>query len=647
MPDINYQQLAPEIIKRLAINESLLDRELNKSLSNPNELRFGHKGSLSVDLKKAVYQDHETGSGGGMLELIKEQTGDEPLTWLKQNGLIANDAPGNSSKTEYIYHDENGKPAYKVTRKMEGGNKTFSQSRFDQDGREITGRGAMKGVKPLPYRLPQILNSSSPVYIVEGEKDADRLTREGLVATTNTGGSKKFKAELKPYFKGREVVIIQDNDQAGKEHAKMVATSLQEVAKSIKVVDLSNGWPGMPQKADVSDFLTAGYTLDDLNKVVQQTALYGEEEAEKWLSDARLDVDFFTVRPEPRKMLIDGFIPLGITGTIGGRGGVGKSMLALELALSVATGSAFFGHEVPDPGQVVILSAEDDLEEIQRRLYNIRSVMPEAFNADALKNNLLIKSFVGDPLLFTQSIDGGAALATPEVSAIAGHISRLSKPKLIIVDTYSRFNGGKENSNEDAAHFVKACEQLSVKTGATVLIMAHMRKGSRGDADDLAGGARFVDSSRWSATLDAYLVPMGEDKLKKAGMSLAEASRYLSFRIVKDNYVGKLNHVVWLERSAEGVLMESYDMSEEVAAEAKAAVPKHEAEYNRVSSMLVDLLGRQPMSRTKLRDSYAGTGNHFGVGQSVLLQILDNAMKNGLIVSKKMENRKGEVLTPK
>ena len=55
----------------------------------------------------------------------------------------------------------------------------------------------MKGVRRVLYRLPELLaRPDEPVYVVEGEKDADRLASMGLLATTNSGGAGKWQAVL-------------------------------------------------------------------------------------------------------------------------------------------------------------------------------------------------------------------------------------------------------------------------------------------------------------------------------------------------------------------------------------------------------------------------------------------------------------------
>jgi len=162
----------------------------------------------------------------------------------------------------YNYRDEHGTSLYESVRYAPKG---FRQRRPDGTG---GWHWSLDGTRRVPYRLPELLaaDPAAMVYVVEGEKDADRLASLGLVATTNAMGAGKWRAEYSESLRGRHVVILPDNDDPGRKHAEGVAASLGGIAASIKVLPL----PGLPPKGDVSDWLDAGGTVDDLDKLVRE-----------------------------------------------------------------------------------------------------------------------------------------------------------------------------------------------------------------------------------------------------------------------------------------------------------------------------------------------------------------------------------------
>jgi putative DNA primase/helicase len=158
---------------------------------------------------------------------------------------------------DYIYKDEHSLPYIKITRRYKtNGRKDFPQSRWD-------GKAWVFGTKDMPkvpYLLPALLaRKDDPIFFVEGEKDADRLTACGLLSTTaSEGASAKWKPELTKWFTGRDVYIIPDNDKPGEAHAEKVARALKPVASSVRIIHLSD----LPEKGDVSDWLNAGGDID-------------------------------------------------------------------------------------------------------------------------------------------------------------------------------------------------------------------------------------------------------------------------------------------------------------------------------------------------------------------------------------------------
>ena len=159
----------------------------------------------------------------------------------------------------YGYQDEEGTTLFEVVR-FPG--KKFRQRRPDGHGGWIWN---LKEVRRVLYRLPALIaRPDELVYVVEGEKDADRLASLGLLATTNAGGAGKWRREYSRFLASRDVIILGDNDDVGRKHVQEVAKSLAGQARSIRVVELAD----LPPKGDVSDWLDAGGTPEQLRVLV-------------------------------------------------------------------------------------------------------------------------------------------------------------------------------------------------------------------------------------------------------------------------------------------------------------------------------------------------------------------------------------------
>jgi len=199
----------------------------------------------------------------------------------KQSKPKQNEARRAYQSPTYVYTDEQGKTLFGVIRTPR---KDFFTIRPDGNGGWLYG---LEGVEPVPYRLPEVIKAVSEgktVFIVEGEKDADNLRKLGLVATTNHGGAKKWRDHYSDYLVGADVVIIPDDDEPGREHAERVAQSLVGKAKSIRILEL----PDLPPKGDVSDWLEAGGTKEELLRLAEAAREYepvADIEVEKTTAD--------------------------------------------------------------------------------------------------------------------------------------------------------------------------------------------------------------------------------------------------------------------------------------------------------------------------------------------------------------------------
>jgi putative DNA primase/helicase len=166
----------------------------------------------------------------------------------------------------YPYHDIDGTVPFEVVRYKNP--KDFRQRRPLGGGRYAW---SLKGVRTILFKRPQLLRAdvAAIVWICEGEKDANNLGAKGEVTTCNPmgAGKGKWREHYRDDLRGRIVVILPHNDQAGRDHAQRVAYSLRGAAASVKVVEI----PGLPENGDVSDFLAAGGTVDRLRELARQT----------------------------------------------------------------------------------------------------------------------------------------------------------------------------------------------------------------------------------------------------------------------------------------------------------------------------------------------------------------------------------------
>jgi len=356
----------------------------------------------------------------------------------------------------YDYRDTNGELLYQTVRLSPKG---FYQRRPDGHGGWLNN---LKGVRSLPYRLPDVLKAiaeKKTIYIVEGEKDADRLISLGLSATCNHGGAGKWSEVHSAYLKGAsEVVILPDNDEAGESHSINVATSLHATGvRSIKIVKL----PDLPHKGDISDWLDTGHSLEELQTLVEAAPLWKPEPLQPTAQKWRLLSASEVLTLPPVEWLIEDELPAGGLTVLYGASGSGKSFLALDYALQVS-----------QQDEVVYIAGEG-LSGYPDRLLAWRNHHKQAIDRFHLVDDAI-------PMLDAEAVS--------EFCAAVSHLN----PKLIVIDTLARcMLGGDENSAKDMGLFIHACNTIQRLTGAAVLVVHHTGKSRNSErgSSALRGGA--------------------------------------------------------------------------------------------------------------------------------------------------------------
>lgn len=183
-------------------------------------------------------------------------------------GLKPDPAPVNGQRrivATYDYHDATG---HVVSHKLRYEPKDFRQCWPDGNGGRLWKKP--KAAPAVLYRLPELLAgiaAGETVWFCEGEKDCDRLAAGGLTVTTNIEGAAKpdqkakWRQEYTTQLAGAaRVILIPDHDDPGRAHMEYVAQTLRGKVGEVRTLEL----PGLPAKGDVSDWLNAGHTAEDL-----------------------------------------------------------------------------------------------------------------------------------------------------------------------------------------------------------------------------------------------------------------------------------------------------------------------------------------------------------------------------------------------
>ena len=268
--------------------------EPNRALSSRRELRYGNNGSLAINLDTGICYDHENQTGGGVLWLIRRELNVDnggAIDWMLKELGIELPSDAKQPVAIYPYTDENGRLLFEVVRFEP---KAFLQRRPDSRGGYVW---KLCDTRRVPFHLPQLLAANErTIHFNEGEKAVLSCEAKGLVATCSPGGAGKWRDEYAEFFRGADVIIFPDNDEAGEKHARDVEKSLRCVAARVRIVRL----PGLPPKGDVCDWLAAGGTVEKLAQLCAQI------DAEDAKSNAKADIgvraeisldDFYALMP--------------------------------------------------------------------------------------------------------------------------------------------------------------------------------------------------------------------------------------------------------------------------------------------------------------------------------------------------------------
>lgn len=360
----------------------------------------------------------------------------------------------------YDYCDLSGVVQYSILR--------FPGKQF-RAKRASDGKWTLEGVTRVPYRWPA-LQGREEVFITEGEKDADALARIGIPSTTNAFGAGNWSADLSRllYDTGiRRAVVLPDNDEKGLAHADDVARHCVKAGIETRIVRLS----GVDIKGDVSDWLAiegnTAATLRQLAATAAPVALAIDTEPalDSWTENG-LDFERYAEQ-EPPPMLVQGLLPSEGVALLHGDPRSFKTLIALDIALAVASGTnALTTLPTSGPRRVLYISNEDGQRVTAERLTKLRRArgLPQGVE------------------LLEMAVNRIGSLDEPKWQERVYALVEAKRVGLVILDPLRSLTSHVDQGPSELQPFAAFFRQLE-KLGCAVLLVHHDTKPSAGVRD--------------------------------------------------------------------------------------------------------------------------------------------------------------------
>ena len=183
-----------------------------------------------------------------------------------------------------------------------------------------------------------------------------------------------------------------------------------------------------------------------------------------------LDVSSWDSSPAPeREWAVENRIPMYQPHLTTGHGAIGKSLLELQRAVAHVLGKPWLGMPVRQ-GPVIYLGAEDEADELHRRLEPILSHYGASFKDIAGALHLL--SYVGEDCLLGIPDHKGIIRPTELFHRLLADATRI-KPVSLAIDTLTDVYAGDEIDRNQTTQFVKLLQHLAIKARCSVAILAH------------------------------------------------------------------------------------------------------------------------------------------------------------------------------
>jgi len=260
--------------------------------------------------------------------------------------------------------------------------------------------------------------------------------------------------------------------------------------------------------------------------------------------------------PEPLNWIIEPCIAAGKLTMLSGMGGSSKSFLTLTLAAHYACGLEWAGMQPGTPGKVLILTAEEDRDDIHRRLHTV--VTQHMFNDEQLKQigeNLSIVPTRGEDWRLVEMDQSNNAMSTERLDYLIEQISKEEEARLVVLDPFSSFNGVNENDNAAMSYFMNQLDRLCIETGIAVLLLHHAAKttGAQSVIDVTQSGVRGASALVDAARCVMFLMRVPINEAAHYEIKPDDASRHVVLRMVKNNFGSMMQDSVFAIQGGGGL----------------------------------------------------------------------------------------------
>jgi RecA-family ATPase len=404
----------------------------------------------------------------------------------------------------YDYSDTSGTLLYQVVRLDP---KDFRQRRPDGKGGWVWSLDDRR----VLYRLPELGQyPDASVFICEGEKDADRVASLGHCATTVAGG--KWTDECIKDLAGRDCLILEDNDEAGRAKAHEAAAALHHIAKTVRIVRL----PDLPDKGDVSDWLDANpRDADKLVDICFAAPVWTSAESAPTAPPSPaaplvwLDMSSWDDEPVPqRKWAILGRVPLLQAGLFSGEGGTGKSILEMTKDVAHVAGKDWLGT-IPEQGPAIYLGAEDGKDELHIRLAEIAKHYGVSFK-QLVDGGLHVLCLLGQDATLCAATGKSGKVETTELYRLVYEAAGDIKPINISIDTLSRAFAGNEIDRVQVYAFAMHMQALATVAGGSVTVLSHPSLSGIASGSGISGSTAWHGAFRFRQYLTGVKTDAGE-----------------------------------------------------------------------------------------------------------------------------------------